>query len=128
MDEKILVIDDDLDVLESVVDLLRAQGFDPESASDSTVAARLVQERQFDLILSDINMPHLTGLRLLTLVKECAPLTEVIMLTGYDAPGWVDEALEHKAFAFIKKPFSLDDLVERVKQALWKRRMAKGRG
>lgn len=128
MDEKILVIDDDLDVLESVVDLLRAQGFDPESASDSTVAARLVQERQFDLILSDINMPHLTGLQLLTLVKECAPLTEVIMLTGYDAPGWVDEALEHKAFAFIKKPFALDDLVERVKQALWKRRMAKGRG
>lgn len=127
MDEKILVIDDEPEVLSCVVDLLRAEGLEPEGVSDSLMAAQLIQERPFDLILSDISMPNLTGLQLLALVKERSPATEVIMFTGYDAPAWVEEALEHRAFAFLKKPFALDDLMGRVRQALWKRRVTQGK-
>jgi DNA-binding NtrC family response regulator len=127
MDEQILVIDDELEVLSCVLEMLQVEGFEPEGVSDSVEAAQLIKERQFDLILSDISMPNFTGLQLLALVKERSPATEVIIFTGYDTPSWVEEALRHQAFAFIKKPFSLDDLMERVKQALWKRRVTKGK-
>ncbi len=121
MAEKILVIDDEPEMVEAIADLLRADGYDPETSTDSVAAVKLLSAVAYDLVLSDIVMPGLTGLQLLSLIKARIPAPEVILVTGYSTG---ERAMEHGAFAFIKKPFDSAELLERVKQALWKRRVS----
>jgi DNA-binding NtrC family response regulator len=125
--EKILVVDDQPEVGEAITDLLRSDGYAPEMSTDSVVAVKLLSAAAYDLVLSDIVMPGLTGLQLLSLVKARIPAPEVILVTGYSTRERAMEALEHGAFAYIEKPFDAGDLLERVKQALWKRKLASGR-
>ena len=124
MAEKSLVIDDEPEVGEAIADLLRADGYDPETSSDSVAAVKLFSAVAYDLVLSDIVMPGLTGLQLLSLIKARIPSPEVILVTGYSTRERAMEALEHGAFAYIEKPFDSAELLERVKQALWKRRVS----
>lgn len=124
---KILVIDDEPEVGEAIADLLRNDGYDSEASRDSVAAVGLISSVAYDLVLSDIVMPGLTGLQLLSLIKAHSPSPEVILVTGYPTRERAMEALEHGAFAFIEKPFDATELLERVKQALWKRKLALGR-
>ena len=127
MAEKILVVDDEPEVGDAIADLLRSDGYAPETSTDSVAAVKLLSAVAYDLVLSDIVMPGLTGLQLLSLIKARIPAPEVILMTGYSTSERAMEALEHGAFAFIKKPFDATELLERVKQALWKRKLALGR-
>jgi len=124
--EKILVIDDDPALAETIADLLRAEGFEPETSTDSAAAATLISSAAYDVILSDIVMPGLSGLQLLSLIKARAPSPDVILFTGFSTRERAMEALERGAFAYLEKPFDAAELLERVKQALWKRKLEHG--
>lgn len=126
MTEKILVIDDHPALAETIADLLRAEGFEPETSSDSAAAATLISSSAYDVILSDIVMPGLSGLQLLSLIKARAPSPDVILFTGFSTRERAMEALERGAFAYLEKPFDAAELLERVKQALWKRKLEHG--
>lgn len=122
--EKILVVDDEPEVGEAIADLLRAAGYEVEVSTDSLAAIGRIMAVSYDLIVSDIMMPGLTGLELLSMIKSHRPSPEVILVTGYSTRERAMEALEHGAFAFIEKPVDAEGLLERVKQALWKRKLA----
>ena len=128
MAEKILVIDDEPEVRDAIADLLRAEGFQPETTSDSMAAAGLISTFAYDVILSDIVMPGLSGLQLLSLIKARTPSPDVILFTGFSTRERAMEALERGAFAYLEKPFDVAELLERVKQALWKRKLENGNG
>lgn len=127
-DSRILVIDDEPEVRDAIADLLRAEGFDPETSSDSVAAAGLISTSAYDVILSDIVMPGLSGLQLLSLIKARTPSPDVILFTGFSTRERAMEALERGAFAYLEKPFDVAELLERVKQALWKRKLENGNG
>lgn len=126
MAEKILVVDDEPDVGDAIADLLRAAGYEVETSNDSVAAVRLISTGSYDLIVSDIMMPGLTGLELLSAIKAHRPSPEVILVTGYSTRERAMEAVELGAFAYLEKPFDSEDLLGRVKPALWKRLVDKG--
>ena len=126
MAEKILVVDDEPAVGAAIADSLRSAGYEPETATDGVTALSLISATTYDLIVSDVAMPGLTGLQLLALIKARHPSPEVILITAFSTADVAAEALEHGAFGYLEKPFDTAELLERVKQALWKRRVTVG--
>lgn len=117
---RILVVDDDPEILELLRDALRLAGYEPEATTDSVAAMARLAAGGYDLVLSDIMMPEVSGLRLLSAAKRASPGTEVILLTGHPTPERALEAARGGAFACLAKPFRIDELLARVQQALEK--------
>lgn len=117
-DSKILIIDDDPEMLRSSEKVLKASGFNTNILNDSTRIESLLKEKQFDLILCDLLMPEVDGTKVLEIVKEEIPDVPVIIFTAY---GTIDRAvacMKAGAFDFIEKPFEAEHLKILVEKAL----------
>lgn len=103
----VLAVDDDPDQREILAASLGASGFDVVTAADGFEAIACIQARRFDVIVTDLMMPGLSGLQLLTIIKELTPSTAVIFLSGRGTMHDTIEALrEGRAFDFLQKPLS----------------------
>jgi len=107
-------VDDDPEILELLRDALRLAGYEPEVTTDSVAAMAGLAAGGYDLVLSDIMMPEVSGLRLLSAAKRASPGTEVILLTGHPTPERALEAARGGAFACLVKPFRIDELLARA--------------
>jgi DNA-binding NtrC family response regulator len=114
----ILVVDDEKVVQESLLRWFGDYGYDVQVADGGKPALALLAEQSFDVMLVDIRMPGMDGLELLDRVKEGAPTTVVIIMTGYATVDYAVRALKHGAWDFVKKPFDPDDLSRLVEKAL----------
>lgn len=116
MDKKtILVVDDDISTRKLIVDALnQAEDYTIREAEDGVKALETLQETHCDLIISDINMPGMDGMELLTRVREINPAIYVIMITGYPTIGLSVSAIKTGAVDFLTKPFDIDDLTYKV--------------
>jgi len=114
----ILVVDDDTAVRDVLVTLLKDVGYKVSDTGSPEEALRLVSERSFDLVLSDILMPEMDGLTLLKKIHFRVPDLPVILLTAYPDLELSIEALKHGAHDFIIKPFNLEYVLHAVKKAL----------
>jgi len=114
----ILLVDDELDLRAMLSETLLGEGYSVVSCSDGQEAVEQLRRRCFDVAISDVRMPRLGGLELLRLLKEVAPDTEVVLITGYASLEMAIEALRHGAFDFVRKPFDLNDLLATVARAV----------
>ncbi|NOY39281.1 MAG: response regulator [Nitrospirae bacterium] len=114
----ILVVDDDAAVRDVLVTLLRDVGYNVSDTGSPEEALKLVSERSFDLVLSDILMPEMDGLTLLRKIHLKVSDLPVILLTAYPDLELSIEALKHGAHDFIIKPFNLEYVLHAVKKAL----------
>ncbi len=114
----ILVIDDDLDVLNTVQATLESGGYSARVTSDPREARALLSEERFALVISDIVMPHLNGLQVLEMVRRDNPSAEVLLITAYSTKDLVAEAVEKGACAVVEKPFEIAQLLAAVGEAL----------
>lgn len=115
---RILLAEDDEIMRVSIYDRLKKYGFQVDQAEDGLRACALCDKHQYHLIISDIRMPGLDGLALLSHVLQQSPDTDVIIMTAY---GSVDDALDclrRGATEYILKPFDMDDLIIRVSRLL----------
>jgi len=116
----VLVADDDPDMLQLMVRRLSKQGFEIEQASEGRTALQRLEERAFDLVVTDIYMPGVTGLELLRQAKEVDPHTQVVVVTAGATLENAIEALNNGAFAYLLKPFDhfsvFDNVVTRAMQ------------
>lgn len=119
----ILILDDDQDTQTLLKRILEKSGYETTVASDGIEALLYLGKKDFDLILSDINMPNLDGLKLLELNNQKGIAVPVIFLTAQSGESCEQQCLELGAVDFIKKPFQKDILLLRVERAL-DRRMA----
>jgi type IV pilus assembly protein PilB len=119
----ILILDDDQDTQTLLKRILEKSGYETTVASDGIEALLYLGKKDFDLILSDINMPNLDGLKLLELNNQKGITVPVIFLTAQSGENCEQQCLELGAVDFIKKPFQKDILLLRVERAL-DRRMA----
>ncbi|UCD66743.1 MAG: sigma-54-dependent Fis family transcriptional regulator [Deltaproteobacteria bacterium] len=114
----ILVVDDELSMREFLKILLEKEGYEVTTASEAANAIDLVQNQDFDLVLSDIKMPGMGGLSLLEKIKEIDNSLPVIMITAYASPENAVVAMKSGAFDYITKPFKVDEIIKIIKSAI----------
>ncbi|MDH3356125.1 MAG: sigma-54 dependent transcriptional regulator [Desulfobacteraceae bacterium] len=125
MDNKIIVIDDDLDFLEILKGHLLKSGFKNIRTEDNplNVAPLFEKGKDFDIALIDMTMPGIDGLDLLEIIKNISPRTECIMVTAVNEARTAVECLKKGAYDYLLKPVSQEDLVFSMKRALEKMRL-----
>lgn len=117
---RILVVDDELSMREFLSILLEREGYDVSVAGSANEALRVMESALFDLVLSDVNMPGLSGIDLLARIKEKSPETSVLMLTAFSTAEQAVEAMKLGAYDYICKPFKNEEIKQLVKNALEK--------
>ncbi|HSH45428.1 MAG TPA: sigma-54 dependent transcriptional regulator [Longimicrobiales bacterium] len=117
MSQKVLVIDDESSILNTVRILLRGEGFDVDTRTNAKEAVAELDAIDPDLILTDIRMPGMTGLDVLAAVREEHPEVPVILMTAQASLQSAIEAVNQGAFFYLQKPFANDDLVALCRRA-----------
>ena len=119
---RILVIDDEAAIRDSLEVLLTLEGYNVKMAADGDQGLRILELDNFDLILLDLALPGRTGLELLPLIKERQPETPVIMITAYGTVDNVVEAIRAGAENFVQKPWDNEKLLADIRSAVARRR------
>jgi CheY-like chemotaxis protein len=114
---RILVVDDEPIVVESVARMLESQGHQVSSAADSMVALRRFCEQPFDLVLSDIVMPGMGGAEFVERLRAIDPDVRVLIMTGHIAHEQVEQLLRDGVLGVVRKPFVIDELLAAVAAA-----------
>lgn len=122
---RILVVDDEIRMRESVRDLLQAYGYSSLIAANGYVALDILRTHPIELILLDLNMPEVTGLEFLDLVKEEFPDIDVVIISGEATFANATEALRQGVSDFLRKPYSPVELLGIVENVLKKRLLEK---
>lgn len=117
----ILVVDDESSIREFLQIMLKREKMHVETAVNGRDALDKLKTQSFDLIISDIQMPEVSGLDLLAKVKEKDPDALVLMITAFGSTETAVEAMKLGAYDYLTKPFKIDDVKVRLKKALEKR-------
>ncbi|MEK6661863.1 MAG: sigma-54 dependent transcriptional regulator [candidate division NC10 bacterium] len=120
---RVLVIDDELDMLENCARLLSHLGYLVVTESDSTSAPTMFERERPDLVLTDLRMPGLDGLGVLRAIRAIDPSATVILITAFATIETAVEAVKEGAFDYLPKPFSGDQLRVCIERALEQRRL-----
>ncbi|MDP6156579.1 MAG: response regulator [Candidatus Thermoplasmatota archaeon] len=114
-EKRILVVDDDKFIRKGLSELLSREGFFVDTAPNGEVALGNVRDNIYNLILTDIKMSGMDGLELLRKIKKFKPYLNVILITAYATVDIAIEAMKYGASDFIRKPFSIDNIIRVVK-------------
>ena len=119
---RILIVDDELHIRNSLRRLVQRVGHECDTAANSTDAWTKVHEKPFDLVLSDVNMPPgESGLELARRLMQQFPDIAVVMVTAVDDPSIAEVALEHGAYGYLIKPCETNELYINITNALRRR-------
>ncbi|HEY3277583.1 MAG TPA: sigma-54 dependent transcriptional regulator [Syntrophorhabdaceae bacterium] len=118
MRTNVLVVDDDYHMRLALTESLSKAGYAVSVAEDGMEAVEAVRQKPFDVMISDVKMPRLNGMELLSQVKEMSPLLPVILITGYGTIQDAVRVIKEGAFDYIQKPFNTETLYNVVKRAL----------
>lgn len=116
--QKILVIDDDMDICNLLERFLSKHGYTVKTAYNPSSAFALIKSMDFDLVLSDFRLGHSDGREILKTVKEKDPTTQVIIITGYSDVKVAVDVIKMGAFDYITKPLLPDEILLLVEKAL----------
>jgi two-component system response regulator HydG len=114
---RILLVDDDLDMLETLAEGLGERGFEVVTARSGEAALHQVDERPVDVVVTDLRMAGIDGIELLGQLREQSPELPVIVMTAYSAIETAIEAVRRGAYHYLAKPFRLDELVIFLRRA-----------
>jgi len=118
MKKKVLVIDDEKIVLESVRKILENENYDVHTTVHGKVGIQMAVHEPFDIVLTDIRMPLIDGMRVLRDIKRLKPSLPVLIITGYASIGSAVQAMKLGAADYIEKPFTPDELIRKVSSAI----------
>ena len=121
---RLLLVEDDLMIGESVLDLLRAEGYAVDWVKDGEMADRALRDESYDLLLLDLGLPRCDGLTVLRRLRERRDRLPVLIATARDAVAQRVEGLDAGADDYIVKPYELDELLARIRALI---RRASGR-
>ena len=118
----ILVVDDELLIRDLLYDFFSGQGWEISVAENGEKALDILQEKQVDVVLTDIKMPQMDGLTLSSRVRDGYPNLPVVIMTGYPSVDTAVEALRSKVEDYIIKPFNINQLYRVVEGIVKARR------
>src|SRR5690606_33935269 len=113
----VLVVDDEKSIRTTFLTFLQRAGYEVDIASEADHALRLLDEKTFDVVLSDILMPGLSGVELLAKIRSIAPDIPVIMMTGNPTLETASYSVREGAFEYLTKPVTKDILLMAVDRA-----------
>src|SRR5579863_2127677 len=113
-DGSILVVDDEERQREIYRDILEDEGYDAEAAPSAEAALRLLTQRRFDLVITDLNLTGMTGVELLGEITHADPTVAVILVTGYPSVQSAIEATKKGVYTYLEKPLDRRKLLEVV--------------
>src|SRR6476620_35114 len=122
---RILLIDDDAAVRESMSRTLKSAGYTVEPAASGEEGLAAARQGSFDVILSDMRMPGMSGLELRKRVRDAHVDSVFIIMTGFGTVDTAVEAMKLGAVDFVQKPFFRDELLMRVRAAADRRQLAR---
>ncbi len=122
---KILIAEDEDITLKHLVSSLQHEGYLAVGTQNGQDALRKIEADHFDLLITDIKMPGLTGIELLEKIKERQLESEVIIITGFGSIGSVVDAMKKGAYDYVTKPFNLDELLLKVRKILDRKTLKK---
>ena len=122
--KKLLLVDDEERMCDSLKTLLEMEGFEVSAFTDPQRAALSIPEGSYDLIITDIKMPIVDGLELLRIAHDVDPNLEVILMTGYASLQSAKDAVDKGAFSYLTKPLEFEELKISVARSLEKRQIA----
>ncbi len=123
---KILVVDDEPSMLEFLDIMLRKEGYDVTCTTSGKEAIDFCGGSHYDMVITDIKMPKVTGLDVLRRVKEISPETAIILITAYATMETAIQAMKEGAYDYISKPFRVDEIKMIIKNALESKGQNKG--
>jgi two-component system response regulator HydG len=115
---RVLVVDDQMSMAETLADGLADRGYDATPCASSRDAADILERERVDVLVTDLRMPHLDGLALLALSRKAEPSRPVIVMTAYSAVDTAIESIRQGAYHYMTKPFKVDELVLFLEKAL----------
>jgi DNA-binding NtrC family response regulator len=117
MTEKILLVDDEQDFLETLSQRISLRGIDVAATTSAKEAIAKVAAESYDAIILDLQMPEMDGLEVLKAIKELKPEMQIIVLTGHATVKKAIEAMKLGALDLIEKPVDLDTILKKIKKA-----------
>jgi DNA-binding NtrC family response regulator len=124
---QVLILDDEPIVCKRLKPAFQRAGYEVETFTEGQAALARVEEKKFDLIVTDLKMEGLDGLQFLGRVKEVNPKTDFIVITGFATLETAKESFRKGAYDFLAKPFKLSDLMDIVRR-LERERLGGGTG
>ena len=115
---QILVVDDEQAIRDLIAEVLAIAGFEVTIATDGLDGLTKIRKQKFDLIILDVNLPKLDGFAILEKVRESAPTQPIIMISARTEKDDVTHGLRLGADDYVRKPFSVEELVLRVENRL----------
>ncbi len=122
-DISILAVDDDVNMLAMLEKFLRRAGYTVDTTPDSMKAMSLVDDKNYDIVITDIQMPRATGMDLLKRIKELQKDTMVIMITAFGSVDSAVNAMKAGAYDYVSKPFNIDEILALLERATQQRRL-----
>ncbi len=115
---RILIVDDDRIILESLSEFLRLEGYEIAGVTSFAAASTALTRQPFNLVITDVNMPDADGFQLLRLIRQRYPEVVTIMITGYGTIESAVEAIKMGAYDYLTKPINDDEMQLVVERAL----------
>src|SRR5688500_7087012 len=120
---KVLVVDDEHLIREMLADFLSMKGFIVHTAQDGHTAMNELSRTRFDLVLSDLKMPHMGGIELLEAISHDTPNVVTIIMTGFGTVETAIDAMKRGAYDYIMKPFKMEEVVHTVRRGLERKKL-----
>jgi len=116
--KRILIVDDDAEFRSHLIEVLKGEGYDTESAASAKAAITLCEAQEFDVVLLDFMMPKKSGIEALLELRKLRPKTKVIMITAFATVENAVDAIRKGASDYIAKPFKILDLLMTIRRVL----------
>jgi DNA-binding response OmpR family regulator len=115
---RVLVIDDEEELVSTVVERMALRKIEAYGAFTATEALKRLQEKQINVVVLDVKMPGMDGLELLKKIKKMYPDIQVILLTGRGSEKESEIGIAEGAFDYLIKPIDIEELIGRMKEAV----------
>ncbi|MCK4301129.1 MAG: sigma-54-dependent Fis family transcriptional regulator [candidate division Zixibacteria bacterium] len=123
MPARILVIDDEESMCDFMEIMLAKEGYQVETVDSPRVGVSMLKERNFDLVIADLNMPEMSGIEVLTEVKSFKKEQDLVVMTAYASVDTAIEAMKRGAVDYITKPFKVDEIKLVIEKIINRRKL-----
>jgi len=125
---RILLVDDEVAFTSNMSKILSRRGYDVSSVNDGESAIKAIEDEEYDVVILDLRMPGMDGIATLRVMKTKRPLMEVIILTGHGSVESGIRGMNLGAFDYAMKPIQINELQEKIDEAVERRFVREGRG
>ncbi len=123
---RVLIVDDEIDFLETIMKRLEKRGFQVFGASSGVDGLKLMEGHEVDVVILDVRMPGIDGIEVLREIGTKWPYTQVILLTGHGSIEAGMKGLELGAYDYVLKPAKLENIIKKIHQAYERKLLLKG--